>query len=130
MFENMYFYYTLIATQSNMDKLQAVHNLACRIVIGAGRFDHITPLLKDLRWLPVKQQLYCRLAVLVFKCMTGYAPAYLTSKFVKRSAVSTRTTRNSEMLRIPLFRTASGQRSFEYRATSLWNKLQPELKLY
>ena len=38
MFENMYFYYTLIATQSNMDKLQAVHNLACRIVIGAGRF--------------------------------------------------------------------------------------------
>ena len=32
------------------------------------------------------------------------------------------------MLRIPLFRTATGQRS-EYRATSLWNKLQPELKL-
>ena len=28
-----------------------------------------------------------------------------------------------------VLRTASGQRSFEYRATSLWNKLQPELKL-
>ena len=63
------------------------------------KFDHITPLLKDLRWLPVKQQLYFRLAVLVFECMTGYAPAYLKSKFVKRSAVSTRTTRNSKMLR-------------------------------
>ena len=33
------------------------------------------------------------------------------------------------MLRISLFLTASGQRSFEYRATSLWDKLQPELKL-
>ena len=88
-------------TQSNLDKLQAVHNFACRsrIVSGAGKFDHITPLLKDLCWLPVKQQLYFRLAVLVFEFMTGYAPACLKSKFVKRSAVSTRTTRNSKMLR-------------------------------
>ena len=70
-------------TQSNLDKPQAVHNFACRIVSGAGKFDHITPLLKDLRWLPVKQQLYFRLAGLIFKCMTGCAPANLTSKFVK-----------------------------------------------
>ena len=33
------------------------------------------------------------------------------------------------MLRVPLLRTARGQRSLELRATSLWNKLQPELKL-
>ena len=85
---------------------------------------YITPLLKGLRWLPVKRQLYFRLAVLVFKCMTECAPAFLTSKFV-----STRTPRNSEMLSIPIFRTASGQRSFEYRATSLWNQLQPALQL-
>ena len=116
-------------TQTNRDKLKTVQNFSCRIVIGAGKFDHITCLLKNLRLLPVKQKLYFRLAVWVFKCMTGCAPAYLTSKFVKRSAVSTRTTRNSEMLRIPLFGTASGQRSLEYRATSLCNNLQPELRL-
>ena len=45
-------------TQSNLDKLQAVQNFACRILSRAGKFDHITPLLKDLRWLPVEQQLY------------------------------------------------------------------------
>ena len=66
-------------TQSNMDKLKAVQNFACRIVSGAGKFDRITPLLKDLRWLPVKQQFYIRLAVLLFKCMTGCAPAHLSS---------------------------------------------------
>ena len=38
-------------------------------------------------------------------------------------------TRNSQLLDIPLFRTASGQRTFQYRATSLWNELQPVLKL-
>ena len=39
--------------------------------------------------------------------MTGCAPAYLTSKFIERSAVSTRITRNSEMFIIPLFRTSA-----------------------
>ena len=72
---------------------------------------------------------YIRFAVLVFKCMTSCAPEYLTSKLVGRSAVSTRNTRNSQLLNIPLFRTASGQRTFQYRATSLWNELQPALKL-
>lgn len=62
--------------------------------------------------------------------MTGCAPAYPTSKFVKRSAVLTRTSGNSEMFSTPHhFRTASGQRSFEYRATSLWTDLQLALKL-
>ena len=116
-------------TQTNLDKLQAVQNFACRILSGAKKFDHITPLLKDLRWLPIRQQLYFRFAVLVFKCMTSCAPEYLTSKLVGRSAVSTRNTRNSQLLNIPLFRTASGQRTFQYRATSLWNELQPALKL-
>ena len=62
-------------TQSNLDKLKAVQNFACTIVSAAGKFDHITPLLKDFRWLPVKQQLYFRIAVLVFKCLTWCAPA-------------------------------------------------------
>ena len=116
-------------TQANLDKLQAVQNLAGRILCDAKKFDHITPLLKGLRWLPIRQQLYFRFAVLVFKCMTRCAPEYLTSKLVRRSAVSTRNTRNSQLLNIPLFRTASGQRTFQYRATSLWNEFQPALKL-
>ena len=85
-------------TQFNLNKLQAVQNFACRTVSGAGKFDHITPLLKDLRWLPVKQQLY-------FRLQRVYSSVLM---FVKRSAVSTRTTRNSEVLRIPLFRTSVG----------------------
>ena len=32
-------------------------------------------------------------------------------------------------LNIPLFLTATGQRTFQYRATSLWNELQPTLKV-
>ena len=50
-------------TQANLEKLQAVQNFACRILCGAKTIDHVTPLLKDLRWLSVRQQLYFRFAV-------------------------------------------------------------------
>ena len=113
----------------NLDELQAVQNFACRILCGAKKFDHLTLLLKGFRWLPIRQQLYFRFADLVFKCRTRCAPEYLTSKLVRRSAVSRRNTRHSQLLDIPLFLTANGQRTFQYRATSLWNKLQPALKL-
>ena len=65
-------------TERNLDKLQAVQNFACRIISGARKFDHITPILKRLQWLPVRDQLYYRQAIMCFKCMTGSAPGYLT----------------------------------------------------
>ena len=111
-------------TSKNIRKLQAVQNFACRIVSGAKKFDHVTPLLKRLSWLPVKDQLYYRQAIMAFKCMTGQAPKYLTSQFITREQVSERTTRSSQKLKIPLFRTASGQRTFYYSTVKLWNNLE------
>ena len=102
---------------------------AARIISGKGKFNHITPVLRDLRWLTVTQQLYLRDAVFTFKCMTGCAPDYLRSKLVTRGQASGRVRRNSQQLNIPLFRTATGQRSFQYRAVSLWNSLDKDLKL-
>ena len=116
-------------TERNLDKLQAVQNFACRIISGARKFDHITPILKRLQWLPVRDQLYYRQAIMCFKCMTGSAPGYLTEQFIKRSDVSKRSTRNAQALDIPLFRSASGQKTFYYQVVSLWNSLTPKLKL-
>ena len=61
--------------------------------------------------------------------MNDCAPEYLSSKFVKRSEISLGSTRNSQLLNIPFYHTASGQRSFEYRVVSLWNELDSKLKL-
>ena len=87
-------------TECNLDKLQAVQNFACRIISGARKFDHITPILKRLQWLPVRDQLNYRQAIMCFKCMTGSAPGYLTEQFIKRSNVSKRSTRNAQALDI------------------------------
>ena len=66
---------------------------------------------------------------MTFKCMTGCAPDYLVSQFIKRGDISKRNTRSSQQLNIPLFRTASGQRTFYYRSVTLWNDFKNNLKL-
>ena len=67
-------------TESNLNKIQAVQNFAIRIISSTKKYDHVTPILKDLRLLPVRQQLYYRHAIMAFKYMIGYAPDSLSSK--------------------------------------------------
>ena len=68
-------------------------------------------------------------SIMVFKCMNGLAPGYLSDQFVTRSSISTCKTRNSLLLHLPLFKTTTGQRTFNYRMVSLWNALPQYIKL-
>ena len=113
---------------SNIKKLQAIQNYACRIITNTRKFDQITPALHDLKWLPIDLQLLYRGTVMTFKCINDLAPPYLCSKFKKRSAIHHQSTPNSDTLNIPLFRTTSGQRSFSYRGVKIWNNLDKELR--
>ena len=113
----------------NIKKLQYIQNFAARIIRGHRKYDHVTPILKELHWLPVKEHLYYRDAVLAFKCMNGMVPEYLSSQFTARGAVSGRKTRQSGQLNIPLFTSATGQKTFQYRITKIWNDLPSNLKL-
>ena len=49
---------------SNIHKLPGTQNFAARTVSGTRKFDHVTPGLKNLRWIPVKSHLYLRDAIL------------------------------------------------------------------
>ena len=99
-------------TESNLDKVQKVQNLACRIISGVKKFDHITPVLRAMQWLRIRQHIYYRNAVMAFDCVIGCSPDSLTDQFIKRSEVSTRTTRNAQKLQITFLKCATGQRSF------------------
>jgi len=69
-----------------------------------------------------------------FKCMTVCAQDSLFSKYTQRVTITKRATRSSQMLNIPLYKTATGQRTFYFRTVELWNslystpKLKPTLK--
>ena len=62
-----------------------------------------------------------------FKSLRGLAPDYLAKKFERRSEIHNRDTRNKNKIDIPGYRTVLGQRTFHYRAVSLWNALPERL---
>ena len=61
--------------------------------------------------------------------MCDRAPENLSIFFTKRSDVNRYTTRSSQLLNVPLFATASGQRTFHYRTVTIWNSLESNLEL-
>jgi hypothetical protein len=105
-------------SKKNVLKLQSVQNFAAGIITGIRKFDHITPALQELNWLPVDRLLEYRDGVLAFKCMKGLAPSYLTDNLQKRNTIHSRNIRNKDKLVISAYRSASGQRTFAYRTQS------------
>jgi len=59
-----------------MQRLQAVQNAAARLITGCRRRDHISPVLRQLHWLPVRQRVQFKLAVLMFKALHEQAPQW------------------------------------------------------
>ena len=58
----------------NIDKLQRLQNMACRLIFNLCRYYHITPYLKLLHWLKIEYRIQYKVAVLVFKCVHSLAP--------------------------------------------------------
>jgi len=66
-------------SNNNFQKLPRVQNAAARIVCQAPRRQHHSAeLLKDLRWLPVRDRVDYKIAVLCYKDVKLQQPSYLT----------------------------------------------------
>ena len=68
--------------QYQYDRLQKVLNAAARVTCLIPKFPHITPVLRELHWLPVKFRVEFKIALLVFKTLNGLAPQYLSELLV------------------------------------------------
>ena len=55
--------------EENFHKLQLVQNHAARLVTKADKRAHSLSLLKELHWLPIKQRVSYKVALIVFKCL-------------------------------------------------------------
>ena len=77
-------------TSGLLTKLQSVQNAAARFVSMSWKFDHITPILRDLHWLPVRRRIDFKVATLVYKCLHGFAPPYLIEDCVLVASLSGR----------------------------------------
>ena len=118
--------------KNQLQRLQKVQNTAARIVSRSKKSDHITPVLKELHWLPVKERIDHKLLTLAYSCMEGTAPAYLQELIPKHVPSRGLRSASQSFLRVPSVqrhkKKSLGVRSFENAAPGLWNSLPQALR--
>src|SRR5664279_4994387 len=96
------------------------------------KYEHITPVLRSLHWLPVRQRIAFKVATIVYKCLHGLAPSYLADDCVLKSTMPNRQrlrSASSQELDVPPTTTKTlGPRAFGVCGPTIWNKLPVDLQ--
>ena len=113
-----------------IEKLQKVQNHAARLVFRCSKFDHVTPLLHSLHWLPVHLRIDYKISSLCLKVLESTAPSYLSDLLHVYTPPppplpqQLPSSSDDRLFCVPHFRTKSyGQRSFAYQGANTWNQL-------
>ncbi len=59
-----------------INKLQMVQNAAARVLTRTRKYDHISPVLSTLHWLPIKHRIDFKILFITYKELNGLAPQY------------------------------------------------------
>ena len=116
---------------SHINKLQRVQNTAARLVTNTPRICHITPILKDLRWLPIKYRIEFKIVLLTFKCFYGLAAQYLVDLIAVAAQSRYNLRSRNATLSVPANARCLpilGDQAFQSAAPKLWNSLPAEIR--
>ena len=107
-----------------------MQNNAARVVLKKRKFDHASPLLRSLHWLPVERRLQYKTATLCYKWVHGTAPLYLQDSInVYIPTRQLRSAIDSTTLVVPKMRLKTvGERSFGFCAPKIWNALPQKMR--
>ena len=112
-----------------LQRLQRVLNCAARIVFKSNKYDHITPLLRELHWLPIQQRIEFKILLITFKALNKQAPTYLTDLLISYTPSRSLRSSSKNLLKIPMYNLKSyGGRSFALASAVLWNSLPQSLR--
>ena len=116
--------------QHLLQKLQHVQNAATpRLLTYTKTHDHISPILKELHWLPVKSRIEFKILILTFKAYQEIGPKYLTDSLIKHTPSSSLRSTNKELLMVPKYNLETyGKRAFSVIAPTLWNNLLVDIR--
>ena len=116
-------------TSRNLDKLQHAQNAAARVLSGTSKYDHISPVLKKLHWLPIRKRIEFKILILTWKAVNGLAPNYLQNLVMPYTPARSLRSSHQHLLKIPKTRVACGERAFSSAAPCLWNNLPFNLRI-
>lgn len=110
---------------NTLDRLQHVHNAAARVLTRIKPWQHITPTLKQLHWLPIRFHNTFKILLLTYKSLHSLAPWYLTDLLHVYHPLWNLCSADRRLLSIPCTRRQTfGSRAFSVAAPTLWNSLR------
>ncbi len=104
-----------------INKLQLVQNAAARVLTRTRKYDHISPVLTTLHWLPIKHCIHFKILLITYKALNGLAPQYLSEHYSPSRPL--RSQNSGHLIKPRISKSTVGGRSFSYLALNLWNNL-------
>ena len=92
------------------------------------KYDHITPVLRSLHWLPLCKRVEFKIILLVYKTLNGLGPKYLLDLLTPYQPSRTLRSSGKGLLTVYRPKTKHGKASFKYFASYSWNKLPETLR--
>jgi hypothetical protein len=115
-------------SSNNFNKLQRVQNTLARVVLNRRKFDHITPSLAELHWLPVRQRTTFKIATLTYKLLHSSQPHYLSNSLRLYQPQRNLRSSNQNLLTVTRSRTVTASRGFKHSSVSVWNSLPSDIR--
>ena len=112
-------------------KHKRVQNTAARLVFNLRKYDHITPALVTLHWLPVKYRIEFKTLLIVFKGLHDKAPTYIQETVTPpKSKIYSIRSNEERVLKVPKFKHDTfDKRAFAVYGPLAWNCLPKEIRL-
>jgi hypothetical protein len=111
------------ANKTLIARLQRIHNAAAKLITRRKKYDHVTPILKELHWLPIESRIVYKIALLVYKCLHSQGPAYLSDLLTLYQPSRALRSSSALALVVPRTRLTYGSRAFSYSGPTVWNSL-------
>jgi len=115
-----------------LSRLQSVQNASARLIFSAKKYDHVSSLLRDLYCLRALQRIDYKIAVLVYRCLHGLAPAYLSVDLRSIKDLPPRQrlrSWSSDTLAVPTSKLSTvSDRAFPIAAARVWNTLSLDVR--
>jgi hypothetical protein len=92
------------------------------------RSHHISPTLRRLHWLPIKQRIDYKIASLTFKTLHFNQPSYLAELLITETPSRSLRSFSQHKLKIPFIKSKLGERAFAFSAPTIWNSLPAHLR--
>ena len=117
------------------DKLQVVLRAAARLVLQLPCRSSVSEVMhRQLHWLDVVDRVNNNIGLLVYKCLHGLAPGYLSDQCIPASTFAGRenmrsSSRLDRLLYVPRTKTKTlGPRGFYYASSAVWNSIPVDLR--